>query len=303
MLNKCHLEAFKCYLGDVVMSSKPIIVLVLTVFYLGTGCKKNTNQSVQSTDELSQDLSTINKQPREGAKYEMDSISGKSSLIIDLGRKPQDPIKLYPKNDVGNNDDLLEFEKEMRGVIQRKDHLNLKKYLHRDVQTFFDGKNTIEEFFEYWHPEREDSNLWKLLENLLNLGGVWSDDQDEFYAFVFPYINNIELQNADDYSIVLVTTTPKAQILSKPNIESALVETLDYDVLYYDSEKSIPYQNESEIEGVIEMYPKQWYYVSKMDSTKSGYIHASHVRSPLDYRMYITKQSGDWKISCLIAGD
>jgi hypothetical protein len=109
-----------------------------------------------------------------------------------------------------------------------------------------------------------------------------------FFDFVFPYVNEINFSDPGQYFSTLVITGRNVRIGAEPNMKSDVVAMLTYDVVHYDYEKS---DN------------KEWYFVETLDKKISGYVSSKFVYSPIDYRMFLTKETGHWMISCVVAGD
>jgi hypothetical protein len=71
-------------------------------------------------------------------------------------------------------------------------------------------------------------------------------------------------------------------------VRAPVVGQLTYDIVGFDYEKS---------------KMDDWYFVETTDKKISGYVSSDFVYSPVDYRMFLTKEKGKWMISCIIAGD
>ena len=197
--------------------------------------------------------------------------------------------KFPPRNDSGKSAELQLFIQQLTNIIEGKDDQKLLGLLHPRIKFDFDEGMGIGKFKKKWKPEDANSELWRIMNKIVGLGGVFvKDGRDPFFNFVFPYVNQVDLEDGDEYFNTLVVTGKDVNVREKPDVRSKIVGRLTYDIVRYNYEKS-------------EM--KAWYFVQTADKDVSGYVSADFVYSPVDYRMFLTKQTGKWTISCLIAGD
>ncbi len=141
-------------------------------------------------------------------------------------------------------------------MIENRDSQKLFSILHPNIKFDFDEGIGIEKFKQKWLPQDRNSELWPILRTIVDLGGVFvKNESDPFYRFVFPYVNEVEL-DGDVYFNTLVITTNNAPLYEKPDEKSRVLAHLSYDVVGYDYEKS---------------KPGEWSFV-QVDKTISGYI-------------------------------
>ena len=208
-------------------------------------------------------------------------------LIIPCLAPAQD--KCPPRDDSAKSPELLSFVIELKQIIKNKDSEKLLQRIHPQVRFDFDEGVGITKFRERWRPEDKDSELWGIMHRIVGLGGVFVKDRtNPFYDFVFPYVNEVDLKDADQYFNTLVVTGKDVSVREKPDLKSNIVGQLTYDIVSFDYEKS-------KMNG--------WYFVQTSDKKISGYVSSDFAYSPVDFRMFLTKEKGRWMISCLVAGD
>jgi len=197
--------------------------------------------------------------------------------------------KFPPRDESAKFPDLQLFASELREIIKNKDSQKLLQRVHPEVKFDFDDGSGIEQFKKNWKPEDKNSALWGIMDRIVGLGGVFVKNRSNpFFDFVFPYVNELDLDDADQYFTSLVVTGKEVKVREKPDLKSKVVGYLTYDVVNYDPEKS---------------NGDQWYFIQTADQKISGYVHFDFVYSPVDYRMFLTKENGKWMISCIVAGD
>lgn len=196
--------------------------------------------------------------------------------------------KFPPKDESGKTPELHKFVKELKEIIKNKDSNKLLAIVHPEIKIDFDEGIGIEKFKKNWRPEDKNSSLWPIMNKVVGLGGVFNTNRTEtFYDFVFPYVNTVDLEDEDDYFRTLVITNKGVNVREKPDVNSRLVGRLTYDIVTYDYKKD---------EG-------KWYFIQTRDEKISGYINSDFAYSPVDYRMFLTKEKGQWMVSCIVAGD
>jgi hypothetical protein len=196
--------------------------------------------------------------------------------------------KFPPRDDSGKTSELQLFVKELKEIIRTKNSQRLLIIVHPEIKFDFDDGIGVEKFKKNWTPEDKNSRLWTIMNKIVELGGVFNKNRTEpFYDFVFPYVNEVDLEDGDDYFATLVITKTGVNVREKPDFNSKLVGQLTYDIVSYNYEKS----------------KDKWYFIQTGDKKISGYISSDFAYSPVDYRMFLTKEKGKWMISSIVVGD
>jgi hypothetical protein len=205
--------------------------------------------------------------------------------VLALGQNSKFP----PRDDSGKTPELKVFVRELKEIIKNKDNQKLLAKVHSQIKFDFDEGVGIEKFKKNWKPEDKNSSLWTIMSKIVGLGGVFVKNRtNPFFDFVFPYVNEVDLEDADEYFTTLVITNKDVKVREKPDLNSKVVGQLTYDIVSYDYEKS---------------KDEKWYFIQTTDKKISGYISSDFAYNPVDYRMFLTKEKGKWMISCIIAGD
>lgn len=197
--------------------------------------------------------------------------------------------KFPPMDESGKTSELKSFVVELKETIESRDGQKLLELIHPQIKFDFDEGIGKEKFRAKWNPESKNSEIWPIMDRIVGLGGVFTKDgANPFFDFVFPYVNEVDLEDADQYFNTLVITGKDVNVRERPNLASKVVGRLTYDIVTYDYEKS---------------QIGNWYFVQTTDKSIRGYVSADLAYSPVDYRMFLTKEAGTWMISCLVAGD
>jgi hypothetical protein len=201
--------------------------------------------------------------------------------------------KLIPRSEYDQDSSLNAFVIKLKEAIKQKDKNYILSILDKGIKISFGGEDGIDEFINYWNIDSKNTKLWSILDKILNLGGVYTHDQDSKYQFVFPYVFELDLENGDDYFSVSVVTTNNLVVKEKPDNQSKTIGELSYDVVWI--EYSDSFKTEFEAKG--------WTYMRTLDNRILGYVESEYLYSPIDYRMFLSNIDNSWKITCLIAGD
>ena len=198
--------------------------------------------------------------------------------------------KQYPPRDESGKDKALSaFTTQLKLVIKNKDGDQLLKMISPTIQNGFGGDDGLENFKTSWKPKDKTSELWIILNRIVNLGGVFMGEDKS--SFVYPYIFALEGNDLPDpFSMMLVTGT-NVNVREKPDLKGKVITMLSYVPVEINYEKSVPINN------------PQWYFITTPDKKVSGFMFADFLYSPIGYRMFLSKQKGKWLITSLVAGD
>ena len=228
-------------------------------------------------------------------------------LIVLLSQIAHSQPRFMPRNEVYKDSSLTDFVCKLQYAIYKRDKNFLLSVLHKNVWNSVSADfSGVDEFQKIWKLDRPNSDLWLYLSKMISLGGVfvdWDMDGNSTASFVFPYVADISLSSGDaDYYETIFVTGENVSIREKPDKSAKIVGKLSYDALNVYVEKSFPETDRVRIAGLPEG-EKEWYFVSTFDRKVTGYVYWDYCWRAVDYRMYLNKINGQWKIVCLTAGD
>ncbi len=199
--------------------------------------------------------------------------------------------RIIPRDESVKDSSLTVFINELRLAIKKKDKDFILNSVSPTVKNSFGNDDGIETFKKKWQLDAPQCQLWGNLEKLLNLGGTFVDDENTNMLFpsVFPYLRNIY---NDTFSMAVVTSE-KLMLREKPDKKSKTLGILSYDVAYLlYSDKFTPEYG----------FKPSWSYIRTLDKKMAGYVPEEYLYNPLQYRMFIAKRDGKWKITFLCNG-
>lgn len=200
------------------------------------------------------------------------------SLLI-AGTSPQ---ALPPVDRCASDRSFVEFRERLRAAIAVRDGGHLLSVVADDIRISFGDTGGRDDFIRTWGLERPaESRLWDELGEALRLGCAPAED-----GSVWAPSLGAQLSEEDDPFSVVVAVQPGAVLRAAPDANSAALAPLAWDVLTVGSD-----------DGADE-----WLPVTMRDG-RSGFVHSSDVRSPLDYRAGFEKRGGSWRLITFVAGD
>lgn len=173
---------------------------------------------------------------------------------------------------------------DLKVAVEQKDAAFIKELIADDIKFSFGGDYGKDAFLREWNLDSRKSMLWGHLAEMLRLGGYMQSED----AIVFPctfhelspenWVNNLTPPvSAFDYLVVV-------------NEEGTELTGKD--------DKPLRYLKSGEI--VLRSATKGVY---RTHDGLVGHVDEKDLRSPVDYRMFLNRIGGKWKITLFIAGD
>lgn len=198
-----------------------------------------------------------------------------------MGNKPI----LLPVDESNIDESFKVFKEELKLAIENKNLNFVLKSLDKEVFNSFGGNEGIEGFKEYWQINNNETDLWEIIDEVISLGGSFSEDE-EVKIFTAPYVTSNWPIEFDEFEYVAVIDS-NVSLRELPDTLSTEVKKLNYEILKYDNSY---YED------------KNWLKV-ETDKGEIGFTLSTKVRSPIDYRIGFQKKEGDWKIIWFVSGD
>jgi len=197
-------------------------------------------------------------------------------------------LQLKPVDHGPQDKSLLEFRNALKGIVARKDAPALLKTVAPDIRNTFGDTNGAANFVAIWKPADPKSEVWRVLDLVLALGGTF----DNKTTFVAPYVFSTFPDDLDAFETVVVTADG-AVMRKKPGAAAPIVRTLDHDILTLVG---------SITKSQHQAGPDDWLAVRDV-AGRGGFVRQREVRSAVDFRAYFKKRQGRWRMTILIAGD
>lgn len=197
----------------------------------------------------------------------------------------------FPPNTDKPQGDLAQFLKEYRAAIAAKNSDFIYNSLDEQIMNSFGGNGGIPEFKEYWQDLNPDSEFWAIMEQILVLGGTYSENK---MAFTVPYVyTNWPGHEEFDVFEHLAVTGTKVNLRDKPSLlGSEVLAQLSYAIVKMDYDKTY-----------ADIQKPSWIFITDTKTGLSGYMHKDFLYSPVDYRASFVKAADGWKLIFLVAGD
>lgn len=194
---------------------------------------------------------------------------------------PAQVAKLLPKDEAARNPELFAFRARLQAAVARHDAEAVLATVDPNVKNSFGGNDGITEFRRTWRLPGGESELWGVLGSLLALGGAFQNEN----TFVAPYVFTEWPENVDPFEHVAVLGTD-VRVRAAPSLDSPVLTALSFDVV----------RRAGASQG------GEWTAVRLRDG-RTGYVASRFLRSQIDYRAFLSRQSGQWRLVLLLAGD
>ncbi len=253
----------------------PLIILIIFICFLQYSCK--------SEPEVTNDNDGI-------ATDTTHQLSHNSQL--EKTNEVEFP-ELLPINQIDQDPSLKKTIQQLKKIIQRKNVSGLKQYIDENIKIGFGTENGKTAFINHWNlnsTDTDDSEIWQELNRILDLGGVFFNDN----SFSMPYVFDHFPANYDIFEFSAITGE-NVHMREEPNLKGKILASLSYEIvkLYANEDNKM-----EEVNG--EKYP--WIKIMRTNN-EVGYVYGKYVRSPSDYRIFLEKQNGKWIITTFLAGD
>ena len=201
--------------------------------------------------------------------------------------------KINPADEAPLDTAFFVLREQLKRIVEKRDIFSLLNYIDQNIKVSFGEENGQKAFVQKWGLDTPEkiavSELWPTLEQLLNLGGAFHDDQ----LFEAPYLGPC-WPTEDPYTQGAITGSG-VRMRKAPNLTSPVVTNLSYDIVNYI--ETTPHKT------VVGSREHPWIKV-KTAKDQIGFVYGQFYRSPIDYRMVFQKnEAGSWKIVSLVAGD
>ena len=176
--------------------------------------------------------------------------------------------------------DFVTFRQQLRSAIARRDVQAVLRVVDPQIKLGFDGDDGLDALKR--KLESTDSEVWKELDEVLELGGTFQESD----TFVAPYVFSRWPESFDSFEHVAVIGG-NVRIRARPALSAPVVATVSYAILKL---------------GPDGYSDEPWIGVRLPDG-RAGFVDAKFARSPIDYRAAFKFEDGRWRMVFFAAGD
>lgn len=203
----------------------------------------------------------------------------------------------WPVDQAPANPDFLAFRDSLMEAITRKDVDYLLTHVDEHIKPSIADGEGKDFFIEMWRlaENAEKSDIWKEMEQILNLGGIFYDA--ELTRFSAPYLFHLDEMDISTEELVI---GEGVRLRKQAGSAGEVMGKLSYEVVRrapVDWDKPEPVISEK-IDGEEHNWQK---VITQANDT--GYIYGKYLRSPIDLRAHFNKKPEGWRMVSLLAGD
>ena len=202
-----------------------------------------------------------------------------------------------PKDESSKDSSLKIFTDTLKEIIYRKDTNALYKIIDTKIINGFGDEDGIVNFKKMWKPYQKKSDLWPQLAKIIRMGGVFGNAENyKTPTFIYPYSFECKVpENEGEVYLLYAVTGSNVNVRERSDTASKVITTVNYELVRNAYETAAAQKIPNQQNGYT--------YVTNPANTWYGYIHNKYLYGIDDYRMFIEKRKGKWKITVLVAGD
>jgi hypothetical protein len=193
---------------------------------------------------------------------------------------PQILPRLDRIDEASRRPDFVTFRQQLRSAIARRDVSAVLRVVDPQIKLGFGGDDGVDALKR--KLENSESDVWKELEEVLELGGTFQESD----TFVAPYVFSRWPESFDSFEHVAVIGS-SVRIRARPALSAPVVATVSYAILKL---------------GPDGYSDEPWIGVRLPDG-RLGFVDANFARSPIDYRAAFKFEDGRWRMVFFAAGD
>lgn len=223
------------------------------------------------------------KEVNHSKTQKQESVENKSEKEPELAVHPS-KFRIVPIDQSSEDQSLQLFVSKLRKIVKQKDLNGLIHCLDTGiVSSYGGGEYGITTFKTRWglNEKHQDSEIWKLLDLYISMGGAWDDSKKS--RFCFPYLKSNSIYSRlkldlDCYSMV-TCTAPRVIVYQQANINSKKIGVLSYEVL-----------TATNVSG-------EFTWIETVDESISGCILTKHLMRCYENHPVLEKIDEEWKIT------
>ena len=195
------------------------------------------------------------------------------------------PGAFAPRDECLTTPGARAFAATLRGAIVRRDARAMAALADDDVRLDFGGGAGKAELRARLSGPDAPA-LWRELEDAAGLGCAMSEG-----AMVFPWLFAQDLGDVDPFDALLVTGLA-VPLYRRANSRDAPIARLNWQLVIAQGDG---------LAGDAAKRPLR--RISVIGSPLQGYVPTQRLRSPVDYRLVVSRKGQGWRISAFVAGD
>ncbi len=202
--------------------------------------------------------------------------------------------RLYFIDEARLDTSFVAFRTQLRKAIAEHNAAFIRSILYPGIELNTAGDQGPEEFERLWNPDDPKTQLWAELDDLLALGGSFTDERRQFCA---PYVYS-NWPKALDQEEKLAIIATDVQVHAACDLKAPVVGVLSHDLVTELEASNAP--GTAGVARVAPVTPEGWALI-EFGEGKKGCVRDDFVRSPLDYHACFEKIQGRWMMTVLMS--
>ena len=203
---------------------------------------------------------------------------------------PARALELKPVDEAGKDPKLAELIATLSKACDEKNFKPFEEAISPEAMASFGGDTGVQGFKDAYGIDDPATTFYANFKAALALGGAFVDES----TFGAPYVYVNWPEEVDSFGFVAAIGA-KTAMVEKPAEGAKELDDVTHMVLEVIEDEP----------GTKDAAPEGWVHVklaAKLGA-KGGYVKASEVRSPIDYRAVFQKTENRWWLGAFVAGD
>src|SRR5690606_6855925 len=210
---------------------------------------------------------------------------------------PFEEVTLEPVDEGSQDASFAGFRRSLLEALARRDVEALEAAVAPDIRTGFGEDGGLESFRRQWGLDRDPENslIWEILTDILNLGGIMTGGSDGPRVFTAPYVYALYSGPLDAFGHAVVTGAG-VNIRAEPSTEAWILDQASHLVVrVIRSERELP---------TVELSGRTYCWVQvQLPSGEIGYVADRFLWSPAGWRAMFQEGDDGWRMTLLVSGD
>jgi hypothetical protein len=152
-----------------------------------------------------------------------------------IAKTDQIDTKILPIDESESDPTLVEFINNLKKALSNKDTKGLFQTLDTAIIVSYGGGiYGVKEFSKNWQLDKPDkSELWTILNRILNMVGTWEYDEDKYFCISYTQSNKAfsKYKFNFDWYLTAVCFSPNVTVFQGHKTTSSKLATLSYGIV------------------------------------------------------------------------
>lgn len=223
------------------------------------------------------------------------SVCARTMVGTEPSPGPFETVPVEPVDESDEDASFAAFRSQLLETLRQRDVEGLLAVVDPQVKIGFGGNDGVEAFKAEWglNENPQDSAVWTVLQDILELGGVFTDS--ERTIFMAPYVYALYNAALDPFTHSVIVGDG-VNVRAEPSLDAQVLDRASHVVVrLIKPDAELP---------AVEISGRTYCWARiQLPSGEIGYVADKFLWSPVGYRAAFNKSDAGWRLTFLVAGD